>query len=36
MDIGRLHSVHPLQKIEVGDQLARFAIANEYRISMVT
>ena len=36
LDIGRLTSAHPTQKIEVGDRLARFALANEYGKPMVT
>ncbi|HZL11874.1 MAG TPA: sialate O-acetylesterase [Prolixibacteraceae bacterium] len=30
LDIGKLTSAHPSQKQEVGDRLARFALANEY------
>ncbi len=30
LDIGRLTSAHPTHKQEVGDRLARFALANEY------
>ena len=31
LDIGRLSSAHPTHKHEVGDRLARFALANEYQ-----
>lgn len=30
LDIGRLSSAHPTHKREVGDRLARFALANQY------
>ncbi len=36
LDIGRLSSAHPTQKKEVGDRLARFALANEYGQHLVT
>lgn len=36
LDIGRLDSAHPTKKREVGNRLARFALANQYGKKMVT
>ena len=36
LDIGRLTSAHPTHKQEVGDRLAKFALANEYGQKQVT
>lgn len=36
LDIGKLKTAHPAHKQEVGDRLARFALANEYGKELVT
>lgn len=36
LDIGKLSTAHPAHKKEVGDRLARFAMANEYGRELVT
>ena len=36
LDIGKLSTAHPAHKKEVGDRLARYALANEYGRELVT